>query len=380
MKLLYFGRSACSADTLARLFLLGSELCFLDRPSVTFGDWGTIGHESQLRRFSSDGLPVKVSIFKPPSGPAQGFYLPYIEADLQNPEFVQTVLNGIAGDKEFAEKLIQVGADYGGGVKGAEILSRLKQDAALYSAKYDLSEKNRPDDFYRSDTPDGRKAIVKMLLVDASIEVTSGLIMGEELDALPVADDATFPKLLALRATDSKYVGTNHLLTPLLGLQFARAVIPDEALRKLDFKDIFEYREKSKDIYSAWSIEVNKAAAKISDSDFSNPDEAVRKIIASELFPKLREYENEMASVRDKLFADLVKGLSVWELPTISLAYLTDLSNFSTLSIFATALKTAAVIAGAAKGAVPSIADYVTGKVAAKRKHAVSYLVGLAKK
>ena len=367
MKLLYVGNSACSADTLARLFLLGSELCFLDRPSVTFGTWGTVGHESQLRRFSSEGLPVKVSIFKPPSGPANEFYLPYIEADLQNPEFIKIVLDGLASDQAFAEKLIQPEANYGSGITGEDLQRHLVQDRSLYEVRYDLNEKPSPQGMFRPDTSEGRKLIAKTLLVDTSIEVTSALIMGGEVDALPVADDPTYPRLLALRATDSKYVGNDHLLAPLLGLQFARAVIPDEALKKLDFKNIFEYRDKSKDAYEAWSTVVSAAAAKISDSDFADPGDAIKKIVSTELMPKLKEYENEMTSVRDKLFADLIKGVAAWELPTISAAYFTDLSNFGTLSLFATGLKAAAVVAGAAKGAVAPFTDYVVAKRAAQR-------------
>ena len=70
--------------------------------------------------------------------------------------------------------------------------------------------------------------------------------MADEIDALPIADDATYPRLLTLRASSSNYVGGTHSLAPRLGLEFVRAIIPDEALRKLGFKGIFEYREKSK--------------------------------------------------------------------------------------------------------------------------------------
>jgi len=69
MKLLYVGRSSCSADTLARLFLLDNELCFLDRPSVTFDRWGTMGHASPLRLLLSGQLPVDISGHEPQSGP-----------------------------------------------------------------------------------------------------------------------------------------------------------------------------------------------------------------------------------------------------------------------------------------------------------------------
>ena len=58
------------------------------------------------------------------------------------------------------------------------------------------------------------------------------MLVTDEIEALPVADDKTYPALLPLRATSPKYVGEIHTLAPLLSMQFARAVIPDEALQK----------------------------------------------------------------------------------------------------------------------------------------------------
>jgi hypothetical protein len=163
-------------------------------------------------------------------------------------------------------------------------------------------------------------------------------------------------------------------------MQFARAVIPDEMLSKIDFKGIFEYREKSKDIYEAWTLAVNGAAAKISDADAENPGEAIQKIIVTELMPKVQEYENELVSVRDQLFRDLVKGVVTWELPTLSVAYFTNLAHLDGLALFAEGFKAAAAVAAGAKAAIPALTDYVAARRGVKRKHAVSYLIGLTRK
>jgi hypothetical protein len=233
----------------------------------------------------------------------------------------------------------------------------------------DLSQ-DHPSPMYKPETPEGRVAVVKTLIVDASIQVTSALLMADEIAALPIADDATYPKLLTLRASSSNYVGGTHFLAPRLGLEFARAVIPDEALRRLDFKDIFEYRNKSKDVYKAWNVEISKTAAKIADAELGNPDEAIRKLIATELLPKVQEYENELVSIRDKLFSDLIKGVATWEFPTISIAYFADLGFSGAVATFAAAVK----------GIAPHVVDYVSSRRAAVRKHAISYLIGLSKR
>ena len=87
--------------------------------------------------------------------------------------------------------------------------------------------------------------------------------------------------------------------------------------------------------------------------------------------PKLREYENEMTSTRDRLFGDIIKSVTAWELPTLSLSYFAD--NFG----YGTAL--AAFVVGA-RATIPRVVDYVNAQRANKRKHAVSFLVGLTKR
>jgi hypothetical protein len=74
-------------------------------------------------------------------------------------------------------------------------------------------------------------------------------------------------------------------MAPRLGLEFAKAIIPDEVLSKIKFKGIFAYRDKSKDVYKAWNVELNNISAKIGDADLRNPEETIRKLIATELIP-----------------------------------------------------------------------------------------------
>jgi hypothetical protein len=106
VKLLYIGTHVCPADALARLLVLGDELIFLDRPSVTFDNWGTVGSSSQMRRFSWEDSPVKVSVLKPPGGPARYLYESYVQADISNPAFVKAFLDGLKSDHDFAERFL----------------------------------------------------------------------------------------------------------------------------------------------------------------------------------------------------------------------------------------------------------------------------------
>jgi hypothetical protein len=222
---------------------------------------------------------------------------------------------------------------------------------------------------YRPDTAEGRVAILRTLAVDVSIQITSSLIMADEADALPVADDVTYPKLLALRASNARYVGGTPAIAPFLGLQFVQSVMPDELLRKIEFTGVFDYREKTKDLYDAWNVELNRVSAKIGEADLARPVETIQSIIASELAPKIKEYENEMASARDALFGSLIKGVAKWELPTLSMSYVANLGFAGALAAFAAGVQ----------ATVPHVVDYVQARRNIKRKHAVSYFVGLNK-
>ena len=284
-----------------------------------------------------------------------------MQADITNPGFIKAFLDGLREDNIFAERFLPPTANYGDGRNGVDIRRLLAADESLYNVALDLSQ-DHPSLMYKPETPAGRRAVFKTLIVDASIQVTSALLMADEIDALPIADDVTYPRLLALRASSSNYIGGAHSLAPRLGLEFARSIIPDEVMRKLEFRDIFEYRNKTKDVYRAWNIEITKTAAKISEIDMQDPDETIRKLIATDLQPKVLEYESELVSIRDQLFGNLIKGVATREFPTISLAYLANLGFAGAVAAFAAAMK----------GTVPHIVDYVSSRRAAIRKHAVS--------
>lgn len=213
MKLLYFGNEQfLPGDTLWRLLVLASEICFLDRPSVMpIGQWGTVGHANPMRQFSTRSEAIKLSVFEPPSGSkAGGIYEYYAIADLQNGEFLRVFLNGIRDSDAFAWKYLQPSANYGDGVTGAQVRQLLVTDMALYEASFDLSKRQDPSIMYQPQTWEGRRAVVQTLLVGASIRITAALIMADELGATPVADDNVHPQLLALRTSNPNYVGYLH--------------------------------------------------------------------------------------------------------------------------------------------------------------------------
>ena len=77
-----------------------------------------------------------------------------------------------------------------------------------------------------------------------------------------------------------------------------------------------------------------------------------------------------MSSARDAMFGDLIKGLATWQVPALSLSYIAQMGYMGALANFAAGVR----------ATVPSVVDYVKARRSAERKHAVSYLVGVAKR
>jgi hypothetical protein len=366
MKLLYTDEEFCDPPILKRMLVVAEEIHFMDRPSVTFGNWGTVGHDSYARRIDWSGSPILIDVYKPPSGPAKALYSPFIEADINNPIFAETVLNGFLSSDEFASKFIQYEANYRSG-KGKKIVDVLRQDKNLLGERLGLEI--RGPNMFDISSPEDRRETFKTILIEASIRVTSGIILSEETGTIPVAADPYIAQLISLRMSDSAYIGGISRHAPYLGIDIAKSVIPDEALDQLKITDILNYREKAKDAYAAWITEVNRAAGEIGKINSNITPDEIARIISTDFTPRIIEYKNEMSAIRDDLFADVMKKVVKWEFPSLSLAYLANLDIAGALLLFASAFAPA----------IPNVIDYFKSKRDIERKNAMSFLIKLSK-
>jgi hypothetical protein len=89
MKLLFTGDPGCSGQTLKRLMIIGEELAFMDRPSVTVGGGTMIGINSPLRQFepAMQETQPSLKVYTPPVGPISPLHEEYARRDLANPAF-----------------------------------------------------------------------------------------------------------------------------------------------------------------------------------------------------------------------------------------------------------------------------------------------------
>jgi hypothetical protein len=180
-----------------------------------------------------------------------------------------------------------------------------------------------------------------MLLTEASVRITGTLAVASETGMLPVADDPIFSELFAMRFSSKEYVGGTAPLAPKLGLEVATAVIPDQALEKLKFTDILDYRKEAKDSYDSWFTTINKWAAELDDMSPEELAKQLPKLKAEKLTPAVVEYRNEMKSVGEKLWGDLLKTFARYPIPALSLGYVFDFSAPKLLITTAAALSPA---------------------------------------
>lgn len=365
MRVLYSGGTFCSFVTLKRLVLLADEIAFMDRPSVTLGSFGTVGHESEFRQLRTEDSPILFSVHAPPAGQEKDLYLRYIEADLKDNDFIRIVIDGLKSDEIFRRRLVQLEANYGWG-SGLEVLNELLKDPTLYDGEY--SSPTDRELLYVPDTPSGRRQTLSVLLIEASIQVTNALLVAESTQLSPISDDPYFCHLISLRLAGINYVSQLATTAPLLGLAITKSVLPDECISKLNMKDLFEYRTSAKDAYAAWSLEIECLGQKLLDIPPQQLNAAAAKLILTDVRPRMLALRSEMALARDKLFGDLVKTVSKWEVPTISLAYLANLSLPTAIAAFA----------GALAPAVPAVVDYYVQRRSLVRGNSMAYLVGIS--
>lgn len=367
MRVVFSDGILCEEDTLKRLVLLADEIAFLDRPSVMFGDggdgsWGFVGVKSPLRGWDTSGLPVRISVHAPASGLGSKFFLKCVSADLANAEFIRIFREGLAADEKFSETFLARDAEYRPGGRGADIRAALIADSALASAR--LVGDVDGESMFRVDTHEHRVNTLRSLLADASVRVTSALVVAGENEFVPISENRWFCRLLAVRTAGLGYAGRMTQSSAELGLSIGRAVIPEEVLAKLDLETVWEYRRSASDVYTAWSIEVDRLAARIAELPPERAQTEIEKVIRTEIGPRLIEFTHEMESARDRLLGDLVKRVADWKVPAVIVAH-----SFG--------IPLTAALGAMAALTVPSLVDFFVKSRDIKRRNALTYLLGV---
>jgi hypothetical protein len=378
MRVIYTDSAAPNLISLKRLVLLANELAFMDRPSVTFGEQrGTIGMKSPLagakEQFKEAGIGL--AIYHPPSGAADKLYLPYIDSDYYDLNFRKAVIDGLRLDKKFAETFIQLNAEYAAfssdpesdkiykRYKGAKVVEALISDPSLVGVSIDKAD---PYNYgYHVETPEGRKATLRLLIESISIQATTTMLACSQKEFSPISDSSTFAQLLGLRLSRFSEKEKPPSYSTQLGFKMLQSVLPDEVLENVDISYLLEYRKETIETYKAWSIDLDRLSVQI---EKANPEEVkseMQNILRTEVVPKMIEYKRAMDSVADKMFGTLIKRCA------------TTASAYITASQIVNVGFNQALIAGALS-LVPAVVDYLNENEAVRRRYSLAYLIDLS--
>jgi hypothetical protein len=364
VKLLYADRFICDEDTFKRFLLVADSIAFMDRPALTFRNCGTIGQRSPIRQARLDG-PVGLIVYEPPSGPVDGALKAFIASDLENDKFRTLIRGDFISNGTLSRDLLPKGTRFFDRTDGEDVRLALASDQAAWRA--DLSGDVEVEHMYCIDSEVGRRETLKVLLTELSSRITIAQFAAADTGYVPVFQDKTLAGLLALRCSDDAYVGMTSRAAPYVGAAMLQTVIPDELIHSATIDHLIDFRRRSRDLYGAWSTEVNRLSSSIESMDPSVLANDVPHLLATDVVPKLLEIRHEMKSIRDNLFAELIKKVATWEFPTLSLAHLLGAGIGESLLLFGNALVPA----------VPPLVDFLTARIDVRRRNSLSYLLEL---
>jgi hypothetical protein len=326
MKLTFADSPGISEHDLKKLLLVSNELAFFDWPSINLaGTFGSVGVKSPLGHFRKefDGSPVKLIVDEPPNSNFNSvFYHKYFEKDLESIEFKATILKGIEKglihDHRFTdEQNLNRGEfqDYKSWVLNnkSEILNTNLYDLEIPEGGFEITNKHQALFAFR------------LMASSKSMAVTSTLFICNKYNSSPVSVNPILNELISLRITDEIYNGA-ETKSRQLGLKLMDCLIPDEALTQIPWQDILVFREKTKEYFEAWDIELKKIEATLFRESPSLTDSDILNLVDSDLNPRLFELKREIEKIKEDRYKNILKAVKNVILSGISLGTLSGLS------------------------------------------------------
>jgi hypothetical protein len=373
---LYYPDFWADYSTLVKEVLLFDELHFMDRPSMTFGDFGTIGAASPFRQveasFREEGVPFFVH--PAPMGPVRSEWYDDVKADVNDPEFLKRFQNGLRRSPAFRRLQVVPGnyGEYGNEESVAQKLMAvdLSADLKTHESPMALFEDSTIRHFDLS-TPVG---CAKQLIADAvtcSAKLNFALKAGTRQGFLPLADANPYGDLLGAkyaRAVEKLEPAKNKLQVTDLSFAIFDELIPAARLEALSLKDAVRYRKASEKAREEFLehlgvIQTKQASVGI-DGDYRG---TIDKLIDTEIRPAVRTFKNKLRSIDESLFGAIAKGVVGGAGGSSVVTLFGDLSWQRILAV-----------GGAAVAYVTNaLIDAYLAERAAKRECSISYILSL---
>ena len=380
IRTLYYPDMFVSETTLKKAILLFDELHFIDRPSFTFNNFGSIGATSPIRPYEASfreaGVPIYVHGIA--GGRLEGDFLEQTLSDIDDLEFLIRFQSGIKSSKTFKDILVPQG-NYGEGRNADDVANKLSNvDIAVvlenYGSAHELfyDDKVKPFDL---STPLG---CAKQLLSTAALcaaNLNFALAEGARNDFIPLADAVPYGELLGAkyrRAVNKIQLAKNPLQITDLSFAIFDQVVSAESIEEMSIKDVVAHRKSSQKAREEFLEHMGSLRDRQGSIDVgSDYAGEIDKIIKSEILPAAHDFRNKLEAIDNSFKSALAKG---------TVGFLG--SSGALVSIFADLSWPRLIgLAGGAAAYVGNAAiDTFVAKRAVKRECSISYLLSLDKK
>lgn len=302
MNLVFSDSSSIDGLTLKKMMLVADNLIFVDRPSIQFQEnVGTVGVKSNIRgfeeRLSNEVLTIKTvepsnSIF------SSEFYHKYFEIDQNNIDFRKNVISEIiSGWNNYF--LINSKAN-GSSILEQKSLGEWIKKNQNFIIDYDLSSLSEvePKDYFNLNTKEDILRAFRTILWERSLLTTSILHSCNIENANPISISPYIDNSIKIRLSDSNYIGDIRSARS-LGKKIIEMFISDEALNKMEFNEILNFRKETNDIFKSYITEINKIEANLYKENEKIDALYIRDAIIN---PELDRIRKELIKARDNRF------------------------------------------------------------------------------
>jgi hypothetical protein len=378
ISVLYYPDMHVAETTLKKAILLFDEIHFIDRPSFTLNNFGTIGASSPLRAveqsFQEAGVPLYVHSVQ--GGQIKGEFLERVNSDINDPLFLEKFKTGLESSSTFRNIHIQPG-NYGKAGNEVDVLRKITNaDLSSFLQTHGTAENLLSDDKIKPFDLSSPLGCAKQLVSFAALcsaNLNFALTESAKNGFFPLADAAPYANLLStqyVRAINKLEPTKNHIQITDLSFAIFDELVPTECIEKLSIKQVVDYRkasEKAREEFLEHLLLLQVKQTGISvDGDYAG---IIEKLIRTEIIPAANTFRKKLQSINQSFFGTLGKGAS------------TLIGGSSMVNIFVdlSLEKILALAAMASALAVNAAIDAVFAERATKRECSISYLLSLDK-
>ncbi|MFN7097056.1 MAG: hypothetical protein ACK4PR_05820 [Gammaproteobacteria bacterium] len=373
---LYYPDFFSSETTLKKAILFFDEIHFMDRPSFSFENFGSIGAPSPLRQyeqsFRNNGVPLFVHGID--GGQVKGGLLEQIKADINDIAFLNSFQTGLISSSTFRNLIIQPGG-YGTIGNALDVFNKVAQvDIASISSIEGTAENLLLDKsikpFELTSLIGCRKQLIIMAAI-CSAKINFALQESARNQFIPLADAKPFIDLLTTRYMRA----TNHLpkdnKMQIADLSFAifDELVSNECIEKMTIKDVVKYRkisEKAREEFLEYLSELQVKQSVLQNN--LEYEKSINHLVKTEIIPAAKNFKDKLQMANENFVGTLAKGAVTGLGASTSVATIfPDLSWGHILSLGLSA----AVFT--AKSAIDSILE----KRAIQREQSISYVLSL---